>query len=162
MGIASIPLRPSVCARLEPWAGARVRSRPWGRCVECGPESFDPRANSGPRAHARFDVLSRVGDPLPLSRSGHGLFGRCGKQNSCRSLARHFEIPPAGRAVTGVAARVTTPLRSLVTRAAYRRSRTSARMPWHRPWQRLVAWCALRHLTAGGGPIVTRPVLITV
>lgn len=161
MGIASIPLRPSVCARLELWAGARVRSRPWGRCVECGPGSFDPRANSGPSAHARFDTLSRVGNPLPLSRSGHGLFAILWQSRN-RSLARHFEIPPADRAVTGDAARVTTPLRSLVTRAAYRRSTASARMPWHRPRQRLVAWCALRDLMAAGGPILARPGPITV
>lgn len=126
MGIASILLRPSVCARLEPWAGARVRSRPWGRCVECGPGSFDPCAISGPSAHARFDTLSRVGNPLPLSRSGHGLFAILWQSRN-RSLARHFEIPPAGRAVTGDAARVTTPLRSLVTRAVYPRGISCAR-----------------------------------
>ena len=34
--------------------------------------SFDLHAVADPRVHARFDTLSRLGDPLPLSRSGHG------------------------------------------------------------------------------------------
>ena len=34
--------------------------------------SCDLHAVADPRVHAPFDTLSRVGDPLPLSRSGHG------------------------------------------------------------------------------------------
>jgi len=77
-------------------------------------------------AQARFDETSRVGDPLPLSRSGHGWIGR-GRQFRNASFARHHENRRQCRADYGSAARVTTPLRSLVTRAASRRRSPGAR-----------------------------------
>ena len=54
-------------------AGARPLNRPCGRCSgrwtgDLSVGAQDPVLG----AQARFDETSRVGDPLPLSRSGHG------------------------------------------------------------------------------------------
>jgi hypothetical protein len=58
---------------VERRAEARPPNRPCGRCSgrwtgDLSVGALDPVLG----AQARFDETSRVGDPLPLSRSGHG------------------------------------------------------------------------------------------
>jgi len=80
-------------ADVERRAEARPLDRPCGRWAgrwtgDLSVGALDPALG----AHARFDETSRVGDPLPLSRSGHGWIG-CGRQSRNASFTRHRENP---------------------------------------------------------------------
>ena len=90
-----------------------------------GPRPVGRRAFHGPVA--RMPGLTEVGGvrPLPLNRSGHGSTECVQRRNGSRG--RHARIRPASGVVIAFAARVTTPLRLLVTRAAYRRGTRRAR-----------------------------------
>jgi len=58
---------------VERRAEARPLNRPCGRCSGRWTGDLSVGAlDAVLGAHARFDETPRVGDPLPLSRSGHG------------------------------------------------------------------------------------------
>jgi prophage regulatory protein len=76
-------------------------------------------------AHARFD-RSRGWAPSATEPQWPRINRIC-RQSICSSCGHHWRIRPASGVVSAFAARVTTPLRSVVTRAAYRRGTPRAR-----------------------------------
>jgi hypothetical protein len=103
-------------------------------------------------AHARFD-RGRGWAPSatePQWPRINRIFCQC----RCPSRGHHWGIRPADGVVIAFAARVTTPLRSLVTRAAYRRGIVRARVALART--RAGNSLALGDLGALAAPILSR------